>query len=124
MKNETFEQLGKDIGSFTDEKQKAYGNSVDKAFELIKVFLREYQNPDHTYTIPESLLQHLLLQVRIIDKQNRIFSNPDGDLMSESPYKDITGYGLIGTRLSEQMGEESVLTFSNVRKKHHSENGG
>lgn len=98
----TFEQMGQDIGAFTDTKQKAYGNSVDKAFELMKVFLREYRNKDNTYTIPESLLKHLLLQVRIIDKQNRLFSNPDGDLMGESPYKDITGYGMIGIQMSEQ----------------------
>lgn len=101
MSEQTFEQLGSDIGKFTDEKQKAYGNSVDKAFELMKIFLREYRNPDHTYTIPESLLKHLLLQVRIIDKQNRIFSNPEGDLMGESPYRDMTGYSLIGTNMDE-----------------------
>ncbi len=100
--SKTFEQLGKEIGAFTDQKQKAYGNSVDKAFEVMKVFLREYKNPDNTYTIPESLLRHLLLQVRIIDKQNRIFSNPNGDLMGESPYTDITGYGMIGIDMTEK----------------------
>jgi hypothetical protein len=68
----------------------------------MKVFLQEYRNKDNTYTIPESLLQHVLLQVRIIDKQNRIFSNPDGDLMKESPYNDITGYGMLGKRMSDK----------------------
>lgn len=100
--SKSFEQLGKEIGAFTDQKQKAYGNSVEKAFKVMKVFLREYRNEDGTYTIPESLLQHLLLMVRIIDKQNRIFSNPDGDLMGESPYTDITGYGLIGIDMDEK----------------------
>lgn len=109
MQNKSFEQLGQEIGVLTDNKQKAYGNSVDKTFELMKVFLREYRNEDGTYTIPESLLRHLLLQVRIIDKQNRIFSNPDGDLMNESPYKDLAGYSLIGVNMSAQMEGTKVV---------------
>jgi hypothetical protein len=90
------------VGNLVDEKQKAYGNSVDKAFKLMKVYLENYKNEDGTYTIPESLLQHILLQVRIIDKQNRIFNNPDGDLMQENPYMDTVGYGLLGMRMCEQ----------------------
>ncbi|QDX94627.1 hypothetical protein EEL30_21535 [Brevibacillus laterosporus] len=99
MQNKKFEELGKEIGAFTGLKQEAYGNSVDKSFELMKIFLKEYKNNDDTYTIPEVLLKHLLLQVRMIDKQNRIFSNPKGDLMGESPYKDLTGYSLIGVEM-------------------------
>jgi hypothetical protein len=32
----------------------------------------------------------------MMDKLNRIFNNPSGEGDSESPYNDITGYGLIG----------------------------
>ncbi|AKO92026.1 hypothetical protein BEH_07885 [Priestia filamentosa] len=96
----TFEQMGQELGAFVDKKQAAYGDSVSKASKLMKVFLEEYENGDGTYTIPEELLDHILLQVRIIDKQNRIFSNPKGDLMDETPYADLAGYGLLGKRNS------------------------
>lgn len=94
-----FRQKGQEIGELVDLKQQAYGNSIIKTSKLLEVFLEDYKNDDGTYTIPASLLKHLALQVRIIDKQNRIFSNPDGDLMNESPYKDIAGYGLLGSEL-------------------------
>ena len=95
----SFKQKGQEIGELVDLKQRAYGNAITKTSKLLEVFLEDYKNDDGTYTIPASLLKHLALQVRIIDKQNRIFSNPDGDLMSESPYKDIAGYGLLGSEL-------------------------
>lgn len=97
--NKSYSQIGTEIGHLVEQKQKAYGDSITKTFDLVKVFLRDYRNKDGTYTIPESLLRHLLLQVRIIDKQNRIFSNPDGDLMEENCYSDITGYGIIGNKM-------------------------
>jgi hypothetical protein len=39
--------------------------------------------------------------VRVMDKQNRIFNNPSGKGDSESPWRDITGYGLIGIDMVE-----------------------
>lgn len=100
--SKSYSQIGTEIGELVEQKQKAYGDSITKAFDLVKVFIRDYRNEDGTYTIPESLLKHLLLQVRIIDKQNRIFSNPDQDLMGESPYSDIAGYSIIGTKESNK----------------------
>jgi len=91
-----YESKGLGLGKMIDEKQNAYGDSARKSIEIIKLFLQPYSNSDGTYTIPEELLSHLLLQIRIIDKQNRIFSNPSGDKMSESPYRDIAGYSLLG----------------------------
>ncbi|WEG18639.1 YorP family protein [Alkalihalophilus pseudofirmus] len=97
-----FEEIGQSIGALVDSKQEAYGDSFSKAFDLIKVFLRDYKNEDDTYTIPEALLQHILIQVRIIDKQNRIFSNPNGDLLSESTYNDIAGYSLLADGMTKR----------------------
>lgn len=96
-----YELEGKNLGRLVDEKQAAYGDSIAQTEKLMQVFLSRYEE-GNTYKIPKSLLNHILLQVRIIDKQNRIFSNPAGDLMAESPYKDIAGYGLLGNRKSEQ----------------------
>lgn len=95
----SFKQKGQKIGELVDLKQKAYGNAITKTNKLLEVFLEDYKNDDNTYTIPASLLKHIALQVRIMDKMNRIFSNPDGDLMQESPYNDVAGYGLLGSEL-------------------------
>lgn len=96
-----YETKGQTLGKLVDEKQKAYGDSITKSSKLLRVFLEDYKNDDNTYTIPDSLLDHIAIQVRIMDKQNRIFSNPDGDLMSEKPYNDIIGYGLLGNEIKE-----------------------
>ena len=88
-------KIAQDVASLVSEKQKAYGNSVDKVERVIEVLMEQYDNGDGTYTIPKELIPHLLYQVRILDKQNRVFTNPQGDLMDESPYKDILGYALL-----------------------------
>lgn len=97
-----YEEIGKNLGNLVDKKQAAYGDSITKADQLLRIFLQEYKNEDGTYTIPDSLLTHIGLMVRMIDKQNRIFSNPDGDLMSESPYLDISGYGMLGSEMKNE----------------------
>lgn len=97
-----YEEMGKQIGELVDAKQKAYGDSVSTSRDIVKIYLRKYKNEDGTYTIPESLVDHLLLQVRIMDKQSRIFNNPDGDLMEENTYQDICGYGLLGKYLNNK----------------------
>lgn len=91
-----FTEIGLSIGEFTDKKNKQYGSSVDATYDMIKVLMERYKNENNTYTIPESLLQHILLQVRMMDKINRIFNNPSGKGDSESPYNDLAGYSLIG----------------------------
>ncbi len=98
----SFEKHGQELGKLIDMKQEAYGDSITKTNELLKVFMQDYDNGDGTYTIPKSLLKHIGLMVRVLDKQNRIFSNPDGDLMSESPYMDLSGYGMLGERMSNE----------------------
>jgi hypothetical protein len=96
-----FTELAYGIGEFTDMKNKQYGSSVDATYDMIKVLMERYKNQDNTYTIPESLLQHILLQVRMMDKINRIFNNPSGEGDSESPYRDLCGYSLIGIDMVE-----------------------
>ncbi|TVY09880.1 hypothetical protein [Paenibacillus cremeus] len=97
-----FEQMGLNIGQLVDKKQLAYGDSVEKSYRLMQIFLEKWRNEDGTYTISDALLKHLLLMVRVIDKQNRIFNNPETDLMDENCYLDITGYGLLGQRMVDK----------------------
>jgi hypothetical protein len=96
-----FAKLAIEIGQFTDVKNKQYGSSVDATYEMTKALMERYTYDDDYYLMPKSLLKHLLLNVRIMDKQNRIFNNPTGKGDSESPYKDITGYGIIGVDMVE-----------------------
>lgn len=91
-----FEKLGAEIGRHVDVAQVAYGNAFGQAGDVLRVYLRKYKNEDGSYTIPNELLDHLLVLVREIDKNFRIVSNPSGDLMGENPYKDKAGYGLLG----------------------------
>jgi hypothetical protein len=99
-----FADLGLQVGKLVDEKQKAYGDSVTKAYEIMKVLLNDYHDEkNRTYVIPESLLEIILLDVRKIDKLNRRFSNPDGDLMDENPFKDDVGYSLLGMRMVDNV---------------------
>jgi len=92
-----YEKLGLELGKLVDEKQMAYGDAVTVCQKVLEVHLeRYYDSSGGFYRISPALLEHIIRQVRIIDKQCRIFSNPEGDLMGESPYMDIAGYGLLG----------------------------
>lgn len=102
-----FEKLGQEIGKFTDGKNQQYGSSVDATYAMMKSLMERYSNQDDTYTIPKALLPHILLQVRMMDKQNRIFNNPSGKGDSESPYKDLLGYSLIGVDMVERLKENN-----------------
>jgi hypothetical protein len=94
-----FAHIGLEIGQFTDDKNKQYGSSVDATYEIFKVLMERYTYDEENYLMPKNLLQHLLLQVRMMDKVNRIINNPSGKGDSESPYKDLTGYSLIGVEM-------------------------
>lgn len=97
-----FEKIATELGKFTDEKNKQYGSSVDATYEMMLVLMDRYKNEDSTYTIPKELLKHILLQSRMMDKQNRIFNNPSGKDDAESPYRDLVGYGLIGVNMMDK----------------------
>jgi hypothetical protein len=91
-----FTELALEIGQFTDKKNKQYGSSVDATYKMVEVLMERYTYDKENYLMPKSLLKHILLQVRMMDKQNRIFNNPSGEGDSESPYNDLAGYSLIG----------------------------
>ena len=94
-KERTYKDVAKDIGEKLEEKNKAYGNSVNETKHILKIFLKKYKNKDGTYTIPEEALDVIARQSRVIDKQFRLFSNPKQDLMDEDPNKDMAGYSII-----------------------------
>lgn len=100
------EKLGTFLGKFVSDKQLQYGDSFSKSGEVLKQFypdgIKPYQYAD------------ALAVVRIVDKLFRIAQRgEDGrDRGGESPYLDISGYGLLGTikdgwKLEEPQQEDS-----------------
>jgi len=81
-----FEKLGAQIGRLTDEKNAAYGSSVDTSVEAMKLLYPDGIKPEQYADV--------LLQARIWDKQMRIANRKDA--FGENPYNDIAGYGLLG----------------------------
>lgn len=112
-----YEQKGQQIGKLVTEKQKSYGDSVDKAFRIFKIFLEDYYDENQkAYIVTEDLLQQMLLKLRVTDKLNRIASNPSFDLMGENPWQDIAGYGLLGSVVKEVEGNAKTQESGSYEK--------
>ena len=95
----TFLSIAHQIGELVEEKNAAYGSSFAKAGDALRLLY-----PDG---IKPSQLDDALLIARIWDKLQRIAT--DRDALGESPYRDIAGYGILGTHLHElrKQNEES-----------------
>lgn len=75
------------LGDLLEEKNKAYGSAFSKSSEILKILYPDGIQPDQ-YT-------DLLLTTRILDKLFRIAT--DKSAFNEEPWKDIAGYGILGT---------------------------
>ena len=82
-----FEKIGTDIGRLVDEKNTAYGSSFEKSEEILKVLYPSGIEPEQ--------YKDMLAITRIVDKLFRIATKKDA--FGESPFKDIAGYGILGT---------------------------
>ena len=86
---ERIQKLAEDLGKLVEEKQRQYGNSVEKSERILRLL---YPNGIHS-----SQYEDVLLVVRILDKLSRIAQSGWGqDAGGESPFTDIAGYGLLG----------------------------
>ena len=79
-------ELGIEIGEFTGSKNEAYGSSFEKCGAFLAML--------YPQGVPVAAYTDVLLLVRIFDKCMRIATRKDA--FGESPYRDITGYGLLG----------------------------
>lgn len=95
--NETFAQIGTRIGALVMVKNAAYGSSFATSAEALKLL---YPNG-----IAHEQMADALLIVRIWDKLQRIAT--DRDALGESPYGDITGYGILGVAMHQNEKEET-----------------
>lgn len=97
-----YEALGSEIGALVDEKQRAYGDSFGRAHRVLHELLMDYYDPDRdVYEVPRALLPHVLTVTRMVDKLFRVVTNPNGDRMGESPYRDIAGYAILAVAREE-----------------------
>jgi len=84
---ENYRETAEEIGQLVKEKNEAYGNSFAKSEEMLKILY-----PDG---IPEDSYEDVLLLARIFDKMMRIANQKEA--FDEDPYKDIAGYGILGS---------------------------
>jgi len=86
-----YELLSAEIGRLTDEKSKQYGDSAQRAGRVMAIL--------YPGGIPTAAFKTALLVIRICDKLCRIatqdLSGVDGG--GEDAWRDIAGYGLIGS---------------------------
>lgn len=75
-----------EIGKLVKDKQDAYGDSFSKSEEIIKILFPNGVTAEN--------YRDLLTITRIIDKLFRIATRKNA--FSESPYRDIAGYALLG----------------------------
>ena len=84
----SYENLGREIGKLVDEKQKAYGDSFGKSGAILRILYPDGVKPDQ--------YDDMLAVVRIVDKLFRVATMKDA--FDENPFKDIAGYGLLGSK--------------------------
>lgn len=84
-----FHRIAIELGKLVARKNAAYGNSFARTGEFLRLLYPSGIQP-HQY-------DDALLLVRIFDKTMRIATSPSA--FGESPYRDIAGYGLLGSAL-------------------------
>jgi len=87
---ETFEEIGTRIGQLVQKKNAAYGDSFAKSCKILEALYPDGVKP--------SQYRDMLGMVRVVDKMFRIAT--DKDALGESPWDDITGYGILGVKNS------------------------
>jgi hypothetical protein len=87
-----FETLGAEIGALTDDKNAAYGDSLRKCADILRII---YPNGIG----PADYLDAGIM-IRILDKFSRIAN--DKGAFSENPWRDCVGYCVLATDAGEK----------------------
>lgn len=80
-----YKKIGESIGSLVDEKNRAYGDSFNKAGDFLKLLYPNGVQPEQ--------YGDMLGLVRVFDKQMRIATAKDA--LGENPWRDIGGYAIL-----------------------------
>lgn len=87
-----YENAGQAIGKEVDVKNTAYGDSVGRSGDILRILYPNGVQPEQ--------YGDMQLVTRIIDKLFRIAT--DKHALGESPYRDISGYGILGMVRDEE----------------------
>ena len=82
-----YEITAEEIGKLVAEKNAAYGSSFAESHKILEVLYPNGIKPEQ-YT-------DALALIRVVDKLFRIATKKDA--FGESPWRDIAGYGILGT---------------------------
>lgn len=96
MIREDYEKIAAATGRLVQEKQKAYGDSFNRANEVLRVLYPNGVAPDQ--------YRDFLAITRVIDKLFRVAT--DKDALGENPWKDIMGYALLSVAHPEKSKEK------------------
>ena len=97
-----YEETAEEIGKLVAEKNRAYGSSFAESYKVLQILYPLGIKPDQ-YT-------DALAIIRVLDKLFRIAT--DKDALGESPWRDIAGYGILGT-VNGRKKEEEVRNSGN-----------
>ena len=81
-----FQAIGREIGALVDKKNAAYGDAHAVTGDILKLVYPKGVQPCQ--------YADMLSIARVLDKILRI--SHDKDAFGESPWRDITGYGILG----------------------------
>lgn len=87
-----FENIAEEIGKLVTSKNASYGSAYKKTSIFLRLLFPKGIHPDR--------YDDALLIVRVFDKQMRLATRPDA--FSESPWRDISGYGVLGVEKDSQ----------------------
>lgn len=90
-----FEEIGRRIGALVAVKNVAYGDSFARSGEILRILYPDGVKPEQ-YT-------DMLAITRVVDKLFRIATRKDA--FGESPWSDVTGYGVLGVANDERNSE-------------------
>lgn len=93
-----FVKRAQKLGELVAQKNEAYGNSFAESEKILKVLYPDGVRPDQ-YT-------DILVMARVLDKLFRVANKKDA--FEESPWQDISGYGLLMTVHDEEIKEEQM----------------
>jgi hypothetical protein len=100
-----FQSIGASIGVLVEEKNKAYGDSFAQSGKVLRILYPDGVKPDQ--------YDDFLAVTRVIDKLFRIATRKDA--LGESPWKDISGSGILGVALSVKRRPQRLKNMSRVR---------
>ena len=93
--------IGKEIGELVTQKNLAYGDSYAKSERIMKELYPNGVKPEQ--------YRDMMAVIRVIDKLFRIATRKNA--FGESPWKDISGYGVLGV-----FNDQSKINFKKSRK--------